>query len=419
MYLTKCPKFITLLLMALSTFISGCDTIWEVDGSFEETLLSGRLNSTLADGQDTRRYFRLHLRQFEDAVGGTFETFDLDNYTAFTRVPEYMDQSMTRYYCARIDYGYVRGDEAYISFTDREQRHWTMNLNLGERVLYGDFVRTDSHRIELNNIYLMPEDAAFVAENKDGTPKHQVEFASMGVLGERALDCVYYFKSRHIDFVLPSAMNLEKLCEPSKHQCKNFRLAIIGVQAQHHVIQHDLPPLQEIMTAYLDDCDIDENQIRSINLRENPHAFHTNSNGIFVATAIIYQDLNLDSTWDKADEPIFAMLNGQSLVFYEDAPTEDVYGTTSSHEPYEDPVLTLDYMTAFPGWQIYNDQSDGIETNPYIRIIKRLTPYRSKYLYFKAENLNPEDPDMLPGCYIRPDSPHKLGCSQLLPILLQ
>ena len=410
-----------LLAAVLSLALAGCDSIWTVNGSFEESSLSGRIHAPMDKDNATRRYFRLHLRQFDDTIGGTFESFDLDSMEAFARVPEFMEQSMNRYYCSRIDYGYVRDGVAYISLTDREQRHWTMTLNLGDKTLHGGLARTDIHRIEMpSDDFLMPEDKAYLrdAEESHHAGNMQIAFEDMGRLGDRALDCVYYFKSREIDFILPAALNLNTLCHPSPQECRNLRLAIIGIQTQPHIIQNDLPPLQEVMSAYLDSCDVDENRIRTINLRENPHVFTSHSEGFFVATAIIYDDFNADKTWDKADEPIYAMLDSQSLVFYDRKPESDVYGFAPDRSVYDKPVIELSNMTEFPGWQAYHDSSENVDNNVYIRVLKRLTPNPSKYLYFKSINI-PGNAQTEPGCYIHPNSPNQQECQRLLPILLQ
>lgn len=405
--------------MALSFIAGGCDTIWNLDGSFEEARASGRVHSLLDEDNSTRRYFRLHLRQFDDTVGGVYETFDLDDFDSFTRVPEFMEQSMNRYYCARIDYGYVRDGMAYVSFTDREQRHWAMSLHLGDKILHGSLARTDSNRVELmgNLAYLMPEDAAY--KHQSSSANMQIAFNSMGRMGDRPLDCLYYFKTRDIDFILPADLNLNELCEPSVEQCRNLRLGIVGTPVLHRLIEDDLPPFYEVISAYLDDCDIDENRIRSVKFRENPHVFTSGSSGLFVATAIIYHDLNGDSSWDKADEPVYAMLDRQSLVFYDSQPKTDIYSMSPDEMVYDMPILEISDMAAFPGWQIYHDMSDSFEDNAYIRVLKHLTPNPSRYLYLRAVNLNPADSTILPGCYVQSDTSDKQSCSQLMPILLQ
>lgn len=416
-------KPITLSLLITSAMLmSGCETIWNADGNFEEAENSGRLMPEWDVPDNTRRYFRLHLKQFDDTLGGTFETFDLLSFESFTQTPQYMDRSMMRYYCARIDYGYVRDNNAYISFTDREQRHWNIALDLKTTKPYGRLYRTDSNRVEIfndNDNTLMPEDVAYLKSDFD--PNYQIVFKSMPQLDSRALECVYYFKNTNIDFILPSSLNL-KTCTPSPKQCRSLRLAIIGTPVQPWSKFNDAPPTKEILTAQLDSYDIDENQLRTIALRENPHIFRPNTSGMFIATAIIYQDADLNGKWDKTNEPIYAALNNQSIVFYEEQPNETIY--SSSIDGEQSPILQTEENdeknNINVGWHVYNDISYPLQPqNTNTRILKKLTPTQTPYLSLNAINLEPQDPNIEPGCYVQPTSPQQIRCTQWLPILLQ
>ena len=133
--------------------ISACTQINDVTGSFEESVNSGRIQ---ASGIDTRRFFRFHLRQFNHEIGGTFESFDMSGYDMFQQVPLYMTNALNLYYCARIDYGYVRDNTAHIVFTDKEQRQWMVSLDLGNASLSGTIVRVNHNNQA--NVYLSDAD---------------------------------------------------------------------------------------------------------------------------------------------------------------------------------------------------------------------------------------------------------------------
>jgi hypothetical protein len=110
------------------------------------------------------------------------------------------------------------------------------------------------------------------------------------------------------------------------------------------------------MSAYLDSCDVDENRIRTIQLRENPHVFTSHSEGFFVATAIIYDDFNADKTWDKADEPIYAMLDSQSLVFYDRKPEYTMMADKYAVKAYVGEKIGPEYIIPTLGvWDRFDD----------------------------------------------------------------
>ncbi|MBQ9395195.1 MAG: hypothetical protein IJU23_06705 [Proteobacteria bacterium] len=391
----------------------GCDSILDVNGSFEESSLSGRVTSFVQD-QDSRRYFRFHLRQFDDAIGGTFETFDLKGYSLFSQMPEIMDTATDYYYCGRIDYGYVRNDRIFVTFHDKEQRQWQFSAELGEKTLSGSLSRIHFNQSlvsdKANLEYYLPEDRAYLELGTE--TENQMILQTMKKSSARSLECLYYHKRKDIEFILPSG--ILNSCTPSVRNCENIKLTIIGKSPQH-TDEFEAAGYQKVQTAHLDDIDIENNRIRGINLRENPYASQgKKSNEIFIATAILFRDLNANDIWDSGTEPILATLNHQVLVFFPSPPETDISGRNFEGESYPSAVFSYQNMADALGWYVYHDVSD--ENGTPWRVLKSATPELDERLVLSEITGDPSDPDNTDGCFATSDALQ--SCNGILPVLL-
>ncbi len=411
----KSSQITVLFLTALMSMflLTSCDVIYDVNGSFEESIESGRLNTTLSD-ENNRRYFRFHLRQFEDSIGGTFESFDMSSYDTFRQVPLLMSNTTYFYYCARIDYGYVRSNTVYVVFTDREQRQWLFKAELGKEKLSGQLSRNQYYgNIELEGSeYLLPEDAAYITNHQDR--REQLILTKMEKQSDKSLNCAYYFRKTEADIILPSDINYHR-CMPSAQECRSLKLAVIGSPATRR-IEQTAHNFQEIQTAYLDDCDISSANMRHIILRDNPFISSSILEGdLYLATVIIYEDIDLNGSWNKNTEPILATLDNQTLVFYSSVPESVIYGKNANGISQELPVMDISNLDEKGGWFLFNDSS---EINGMMRMVTRLSNESSDRLYLKSINSAAEDYGKQRGCYINPTSDDQTACAGVLPILL-
>ncbi len=402
--------------LAATGFAAGCDQYDDVNGSFQEAVNSPRIEVKLDD--HTYRYFRFHLRQFDDAVSGTFETFDMNSYDLFNQVPILMDNPLNLYYCARIDYGYIRNNSVHIVIRDKEQRQWTFIAKLGKSALSGEIYRTGHSGIALVGAdpeYMLEEDAAYMSESQANTSHFILESMKDS---DASLKCIYYYRSHNLFVVLPESFPL-KDCMPSAKQCHNFRLAIVGTHPVRKLFNSSPLLINEVLSAYLDSCDLQDNYKRSINLRDNPNTRDGIRSNYFIATAVIFEDLNMDGIWNTDTEPVLASLDAQTLMFYDTIPESSIYGESPEGETYQAPVLSQSQIDSTTGWHLYNDESETTENLPYIRILKHLTPISGNALSLMPIHLNPEDGKSR-GCYLHPqDDSKQIACDGILPVLVQ
>ena len=406
--------FLYLALISI-LLVTGCDQIDDVNGSFEEAVSSPRIGVQLND--HTYRYFRFHLRQYDDAVSGTFETFDMNSYELFNQVPILMNNPLNLYYCARIDYGYVRNNTVHIVFRDKEQRLWTFIAKLGQSSLSGEIYRTRHDGIaivEQQLDYLLPEDAAYIQSGDH--PATRITLESMRD-SDASLSCVYYYKSNLLHFILPESFPLDG-CEPSTRQCRNFRLAIIGTHPIRQLQSSSQPFITEVLSAYLDDCDLQDNTKRSINLRDNPNIRDGINSDVFIATAIIYEDFNRDGTWNTETEPVLAFLDEQTLMFYSEVPSSSIYGESQYGTTYQAPILSQSQIDPTPGWHVYNDEADDSTAILHLRVLKHLSPATGNVLSFTTINV-PTLVDLERGCYLHPQNAQQMPCVGLIPVLVR
>ena len=393
--------------------ISACTQINEVTGSFEESVNSGRIQ---ASEIDSRRFFRFHLRQFEHEIGGTFESFDMSGYDMFQQVPLYMTNALNLYYCARIDYGYVRDNTAHIIFTDKEQRQWMVSLELGNSSLSGTIVRVNhGHQTDAylsDDAYLMPEDAAFNQRMDSSEGLSQIDLVPMSADSDDSLNCIYYYNHLNLKVVLPGSLPLLQ-CEPSPQQCHNYRLSIIGGRPQRRLIDLDVLRLSEIHSAYLDDCDIQNGMTRSLILRNDPSVISGVTSELFIATAIVYKDENLNGLWDSDSEPVLAYADDQILMFYANVPQSAIYGESPDEKTYEMPILSEDQIQTTTGWHVYEADFERTEEKVNWRII-------SKLRNTSTDTLTMHDiPNAPQGCYISSQDELHPQCQGILPVIIQ
>ena len=407
-------------ILAIPLLFTACDQIQDVNGSFEESQMSPRIGVNI--DSETYRFFRFHLRQFNDSVSGTFETFDMANYELFNQVPILMNNPLSLYYCARIDYGYIRNNTVHIVFTDREQRRWIFSAKLGQDSLNGTINRTNNHTGSFDILfdtlkdpdYMLPEDASYMQINQ--TNASQINLESMKD-SSASLNCIYYYKSFAVNFVLPDSFPFEE-CKPSTKQCHNYRLAIIGMPPLRKVYEFNPAIITEVTSAYLDDCDMQDSYKRNINLRDNPNTSGNVNADYFIATAIVYEDLDMNGSWDANTEPILASLDNQSIIFFNTISDSPIYGESPDGSTYQAPVLSSQQLPDEPGYHLYNDESDPASQTSIMRVLKHLTPATSNVLSLKAIHLD-ATPDQDRGCYLHPEGSHQASCNNLIPILVQ
>ena len=176
--------------------------------------------------------------------------------------------------------------------------------------------------------------------------------------------------------------------------------------------------ITEVISAFLDDCDLLDGYRRSINLRDNPNTQSGIQSDLFIATAIIYEDVNFDAAWNSESEPILAALDSQSLLFYPSIPDAPIYGESPDGTTYQAPVLSASQIDQTTGWHVYNDESDHTETVPYLRILKHLTPVNSNMLTLSPVHLDVSE-GFMPGCYLNPQTPQQMPCTGILPLLVR
>ena len=393
--------------------ISACTQINDVTGSFEESVNSGRIQ---ASGIDTRRFFRFHLRQFNHEIGGTFESFDMSGYDMFQQVPLYMTNALNLYYCARIDYGYVRDNTAHIVFTDKEQRQWMVSLDLGNASLSGTIVRVNHNNqanVYLSDAdYLMPEDSAYYQQLATSEGISQIDLVPMSADSDDSLNCIYYYNQLNLKVVLPGNLPLYQ-CEPSQHQCHNYRLSVIGGRPQRHLNDLDVLRLSEIQSAYLDDCDIQVGMARTMILRDDPSVISGMASDLFIATAIVYKDDNLNGIWDSDSEPILAYADDQILMFYASVPQSAIYGESPDGKTYETPILSTNQIQTTTGWHVYEEDSEIPESQVNWRIINKLRTTSTDTLTLH------DIPNAPQGCYISSQDESRPQCQGILPMIIQ
>ena len=402
----------------ICALFAGCEMISEANGSFEESAESMRTSSPVVADIPVKRFFRFQLRQFGNDVGGTFETFDMNNYTQFNEVPVYMDNALSLYYCARIDYGYVRNGHVYVVFTDREQRQWTFAAALGDRFLAGSLMRSSQvENRQTGSEYLLPEDQALLnARNWDRNARlkaYQIVLSRMED-SKRSLECLYYFKTLVLRFVLPSALSLAD-CQPSVQNCRTYKLAIGGMIPASHEFSPENMQYQDVLNAYLDDCDLDESNMRTIRLREDPQKAPNAivAPGLFLATAFVYQDLDMDDAWDPYTEPVLATLSEQALVFVRNVSDSAVYGSDASGSTFETPVIGTKDLATSEGWHVYRESA--VRTGTPWRVVEKLTYNTIDRLALTLTNeSDPQD-----GCYMYPADETQKPCVSVFPVLMQ
>lgn len=425
-----CTSLVLLFAMCL-----GCDTEYDCTGSYEESIYSGRHLDGDASAAlvwnygPTERYFRFHLRQFDNDIGGTFETFDLDSRELFTQIPTYMENPVSMYYCARIDYGYVRNHTAYVIFTDREQRQWALILDIAKDPPSGELRRANLNRV-LNffydSEYYLSEDREYFEKVEQKTmPYGQIALERMDKDTERSLNCVYYYKNRKFDVILPNEL-IRLLnqtpendgCDPDQANCENYKLAVIGMMPHHRIPGEDIVPFQEVMSARLDNCDLMTVGKRTIYLRENPfNILATNNSQPFFATLIAYKDVNRNNHWDSAYDPVLAVLDNQTLVFYDHLPGT-MYGNGLGNAAYQVPVISEGQLDPSTGWFAFSD--DSKEQSGIYRIIQNLIPQTADTLILKYINTSHSGAsDSVGGCNLPPTEAQEPYCRGLVPILLQ
>lgn len=419
-------RIIQAILLLIGLLCIGCHSNDDITGSYEEDDISGRhldgdatQNIVWKEGE-AERYFRFHFRQFGDDIGGTFETFDLSSHDLFTQIPTYMENTVSLYYCARIDFGYVRKHAAYIFFTDREQRQWGLVLDTSADPPTGVLKRAYYNHIgdvRLENPeYYLREDVEYQEKLSQGKmPYPQIALKAMEKDTKRSLDCIYYYKTKKFEVTIPGELaNRLVDCSPSQARCDNYKLAVIGMMPQHRIPNSENVQIQEIMTARLDDCDITSDRKRTLSLRENPYKMiSANSSGLYIATVIAYKDYNANDQWDSASEPIIAALDNQTLVFYDSVPST-MYGNSLSGDSYEIPVIHEDTFDKSTGWFLFND--DSSEQKDLYRVIQKLTPHTADTLVLKNIELPEND---MKGCLLYSTGELSSACSGIIPVLLQ
>lgn len=402
--------FITLVLW----MCSACNFNRDFNGSFEEARGSGRLfwGAVEDPGLDSYRFFRLHLRQFDNEIGGVFETFDMSSIDAFEQVPTFMEYAVKNYYCARIELGYVRDHTAHVIFKDREQRRWVISLELGEKTLYGSLSRMKMDSTDLatpKTDYLLPQDVAYFA-----TPwgYSQMIFDVMPESSQRSLECIYYYKNTDIDFTIDERL-LETKCSAPR-TCPNLRLGIVGSPPIAKQSLSSLPELSEIVSATLQDCDF-KGQIRTISLRDNPNTSNQWRNSLFLATAIVYDDVDLNGSWDHSTDPIYAMIDNGALLFRHEQTQPVFYGSLpediSPDTRFDDPVISESDFGPLNGWTACSESDYPTSQDSVWRIPTKLQPSSSAFTLRTIEG----------GCLFekRDDDTRSLPlCTGLLPVLL-
>ena len=337
----------------------------------------------------------------------------MSGYEMFQQVPLFMTTPMNLYYCARIDYGYVRDNKAHVIFTDREQRQWMFSLDLKKNTLPGTITRiSNSNVFTVDHDYLMPEDTAYLHQTDRLSGLSQIEFIPMTKDTDDSLNCLYYHNRLDLNFVLPANFPFQS-CKPSVKQCHNYRLAVIGGSPQRFI--SDLNPriFTEIQSAYLDDCDIQNGYIRSFVLRDNPYVITGIKSSLFIATAIVYEDLNLNGHWDNLTEPILASMDGQILMFYSEPPSSAIYGESPDEKTYEIPVLSADQIQQNSGWHVYDAETILNKSDVNWHIIRHLTQSSANTLTLHSVK-NAAD-----GCYLIPSDESQPPCEGVLPMLIQ
>lgn len=403
-------------LMSFLCGLMGCNRIEEATGSFEESPESGRLNVKI-DGN--YRFFRFHLRQFDTDIGGTFETFDLPSFKAFSQMPLIMDKANEDYYCSRIDYGYVRNQDVRIVFTDREQRQWIIDTKLGDERLHGSMLRTKFNHASMMTLhdldYLLPEDVeyyqAHALDVDDETTVDQMILTQMDKKSDKPLNCIYYQKKSTYRFKLPEALDLSSLCEPSVSQCDNLRLAIVGMPWVRNL--SEAYSMKEIFSARLDDCDIDDG-MRTVYFRDNPFALlKMDTQSFFVATAFVYIDEDLNGSWNKLQEPVIAALNNQYFVFYDDSDDDDVFHSIFQSEQFSQGPQWYAFTNDVENLLLYDLTSHDSEAS--FHLISKATSVTGDELTLFDIHL--DDLDNL-GCYFTSDE-DQVQCSGIMPVMLQ
>ena len=157
---------------------------------------------------------------------------------------------------------------------------------------------------------------------------------------------------------------------------------------------------------------------RNINLRDNPNISSNANSDLFIATAIVYEDLNSNGSWDASSEPILASLDNQSILFFNTVSESPIYGESPNGTTYQAPILSGQQLPEEPGYHLYNDESDPASDTSFMRVLKHLTPAASNVLSLKSIHLDAA-PDQERGCYLHPQGSHQVSCNNLIPILVQ
>ncbi len=396
---------------AFSALLSvGCQPADYVYGAYEEAADSGRLLASQAEAASSEnyRFFRFNLRQYGDEVGGIFETFDLPSYSDFSRMPETVNHRMANYYCSRIEYGYVRNGYLNIYFTDKSQRRWFYAGLLEDNKISGRIYRVSQNGGKLISEpygYLMDQDRAYYERSGDGDLEMILRYRERSETSP--LSCIYYYKTSDIEFSIPESVY--KHCADAKF-CSNLRLAVIGSQPISSGLSSSAqtPIFTEILSATLSDIDR-ASGMRLIALRDTPYAELRDASGLFIATAFVYDDANLNGVWDT-DEAIYAGMRG-SLLAFADETADSEYAAALGVGENKTIAYNLSLPDGMPiGWNVVEEKS-RTEANSAARSLTQFLKTQS------AASLT-EWTDGGAGCYYAPQAGSgKPMCEGIFPVL--
>lgn len=425
--------FIKIVLIFLLMASVACTSIVKADGSFEESSESGRLHANLdeADQVSSFHFFRLHIRQFDDVLGGIFEIFEHNDYLAFSQEPEVLDRKKKNYYCSRIDNSYVRSNQIFITMTDREQRRWLFSSKLGDISLYGRLDRLSyDDRVmsaSMDVDYLFPEDVLYRKKykqpplSKKEPISEQLVFEKMRRNNDKHLDCIYYYKTDRFKLELPSELQLKNWCMPSQGRCNNIRAAVMMTQLTYDTALGTYSlTLHEHQSARLDDCDIDPNgYFRLLSLREKPDL----NNPVLklgTATVIVYEDFDGNGLWTQESEPILSYASQGMLVFYEQTPNTTVYAKLSDGSLHDKALFDSTLLSASPGWYFLRYSSERDESGTSAQFVKVLESQLGNQIKLNPIGLRSDLTRENRGCYLKPNlDVGQVLCPPIFPAIAQ
>ena len=389
---------------------AGCQLVDSVYGVYEETADSGRLLASHpeADAPDNYRFFRFNLRQYGDEVGGIFESFDLPSYSDFSRMPETVNYRISSYYCSRIEYGYARNGYLNIYFTDKSQRRWLYSGLLEDNKISGRIYRVSQNGGKLISEsygYLMDQDRAYYEQSGSGDLEMILRHREKSETSP--LSCMYYYKTSEIEFSIPESVYAH--CGEAKF-CSNLRLAAVGSQPISASMSSagQTPIFTEILSATLSDIDRGSG-MRLIAMRDTPYAELRNASGLFIATAFVYDDANLNGVWDS-DEAIYAGMRGSFLAF-SDETAESEYAAVLGVGENKTIAYNLSLPDGMPiGWNVVEERS-RTEANSATRSL-------TQFLKTQSAAALTEWTEDGAGCYYAPPAGSgKPMCEGIFPVL--